>query len=363
MIQIDAPINPGNGGGLFDLRGRLVGIPTSILGPIPGSAGYRLRRVTGGGSRPPALPRREPTGRTCTRWTTAPSSAASRRRSRPPAPRPASGWRPSCTSCGGRSWARTACSTACSCRCWRAGTCCSRRAGARQDAHARDRRAGQRRPLPPHPGLPDLVPPTSSAGRCSTVTATSTRLGPVFANFVLADEINRAPAKVQSALLEVSRGPQHGKRPTPHARPSSGCHAEPHRERGRRHRRRRVHGRREAIVATPGPDEGEEIVIAWPPTRPSRASSSTPPRSSSCRRSPTRFVIHRVRQYAARLVNATREPAQEGLGDLEPYLDLGGSPRASLALIRGARWPSSAGGTTSCPRTCTASSTTCCGTR
>jgi S1-C subfamily serine protease len=40
MIQIDAPINPGNsGGGLFDLRGRLVGIPTSIIGPIPGNVG------------------------------------------------------------------------------------------------------------------------------------------------------------------------------------------------------------------------------------------------------------------------------------------------------------------------------------
>ena len=40
MIQIDAPINPGNsGGGLFDLSGRLVGIPTSILAPIPGNVG------------------------------------------------------------------------------------------------------------------------------------------------------------------------------------------------------------------------------------------------------------------------------------------------------------------------------------
>ncbi len=40
MIQIDAPINPGNsGGGLFDLEGRLVGIPTSILGPISGNVG------------------------------------------------------------------------------------------------------------------------------------------------------------------------------------------------------------------------------------------------------------------------------------------------------------------------------------
>jgi S1-C subfamily serine protease len=40
MIQTDAPINPGNsGGGLFDLRGRLVGIPTSIAAPIPGNVG------------------------------------------------------------------------------------------------------------------------------------------------------------------------------------------------------------------------------------------------------------------------------------------------------------------------------------
>jgi putative serine protease PepD len=40
MVQIDAPINPGNsGGGLFDLRGRLVGIPTSILGPVAGNVG------------------------------------------------------------------------------------------------------------------------------------------------------------------------------------------------------------------------------------------------------------------------------------------------------------------------------------
>ena len=51
----------------------------------------------------------------------------------------------------------------------------------------------------------------------------------------------------------------------------------------------------------------------------------------------TVFVDHRVRAYAVRLVNATRTPAAEGLGNLEPYLDLGGSPRASLALIRGGR--------------------------
>ena len=49
------------------------------------------------------------------------------------------------------------------------------------------------------------------------------------------------------------------------------------------------------------------------------------------------FVDHRVRAYAVRLVTATRDPGSEGLGQLAPYLDLGGSPRASLALVRGAR--------------------------
>jgi MoxR-like ATPase len=49
------------------------------------------------------------------------------------------------------------------------------------------------------------------------------------------------------------------------------------------------------------------------------------------------FVDHRIRAYAVRLVTATRQPEAEGLGHLRPYLELGGSPRASLALIRGGR--------------------------
>src|SRR3990172_9852880 len=49
------------------------------------------------------------------------------------------------------------------------------------------------------------------------------------------------------------------------------------------------------------------------------------------------FVDHRVRAYAVGLVNATRNPDQEGLGHLAPYIEIGGSPRASLSLVRGAR--------------------------
>ena len=44
-----------------------------------------------------------------------------------------------------------------------------------------------------------------------------------------------------------------------------------------------------------------------------------------------------MRSYAVQLVNATRNPAEEGVGHLAPYLEIGGSPRASLSLVRGAR--------------------------
>jgi S1-C subfamily serine protease len=47
MIQTDTPINPGNsGGGLFDLRGRLVGVPTSINSPVPGNVGIGFAATT-----------------------------------------------------------------------------------------------------------------------------------------------------------------------------------------------------------------------------------------------------------------------------------------------------------------------------
>ena len=83
-----------------------------------------------------------------------------------------------------------------------------RRARTGQNAHGEN--AGDRHPrqLPAHPVHPDLVPADLVGTRVyhPGTGAFSTTLGPVFANLLLADEINRAPAKVQSALLEVMQG-------------------------------------------------------------------------------------------------------------------------------------------------------------
>jgi MoxR-like ATPase len=191
---------------------------------------------------------------------------------------------------------------------------------------------------------PDLVPADVVGGQVlDRDGGFATRLGPVFANFVLADEINRAPAKVQSALLEVMAeghatiaGESHPvPRPffvlaTQNPIESEGVYALPEAQVDR--------FAMKVIVGYPSAADEEEIV---------RRMASAPPEprqlldmdqlielqelADAC------FVDHRVRSYAVRLVNATRSPATEGLDHLEPYLDLGGSPRASLSLIRGGR--------------------------
>ncbi len=191
---------------------------------------------------------------------------------------------------------------------------------------------------------PDLVPADVVGGQVLDRDGRFvTRLGPVFANFVLADEINRAPAKVQSALLEVMAeghatiaGESH---PTPspffvlatqNPIESEGVYPLPEAQVDR--------FAMKVVVGYPSAEDEEEIV---------RRMASDPPRPRQLldmeqllelqEATDTCFVDHRVRTYAVRLVNATRNPTSEGLAHLEPYLDLGGSPRASLALIRGGR--------------------------
>ena len=191
---------------------------------------------------------------------------------------------------------------------------------------------------------PDLVPSDVVGGQVlDRDGGFRTRLGPVFANFVLADEINRAPAKVQSALLEVMAeghasiaGETH---PTP--RPffvlatqnpieSEGVYPLPEAQVDR--------FAMKLIVGYPTLADEEEIVrrMASDPPLPRRLLDADQIIELQ-EAADTAFVDHRLRAYAVRLVNATRSPAAEGLEHLEPYLDLGGSPRASLALIRGGR--------------------------
>ena len=160
---------------------------------------------------------------------------------RPPAPPPV---RPNCSrppSSRSRrsSSARTAPSSGCSSACWPAATACSKACPAwPRPSPSRPSPRWSAAPSPASSSRPTCCPPTSSApastGRRARPSTSSS--GPVFANFVLADEINRAPAKVQSALLEVMAEHQvsiGGKTfPVPDAVPRA-RHPEPDRVRGR----------------------------------------------------------------------------------------------------------------------------------
>jgi MoxR-like ATPase len=191
---------------------------------------------------------------------------------------------------------------------------------------------------------PDLVPSdVVGAQVLARDSSFETRLGPVFANFVLADEINRAPAKVQSALLEVMAeghatiaGESHSVMDpffvlaTQNPIESEGVYQLPEAQVDR--------FAMKIVVGYPSVADEEEIVrrMASDPPVPRRLLDPEQLRSLQAL-SDSVFVDHRVRAYAVRLVTATRNPSSEGLANLDPYLDLGGSPRASLALVRGAR--------------------------
>ena len=167
--------------------------------------------------------------------------------------------------------------------------------------------------------------------------------GPIFHNLVLADEINRAPAKVQSALLEVMAeghasiaGETHPvDKPffvlaTQNPIESEGVYALPEAQLDRFIFK--------LVVGYPTAADEEEIVrrMASDPPEPRRLLD--PEQIIELQQKADEvFVDHRVRSYAVQLVTATRNPAEAGLPDLAPYLELGGSPRASLSLIRGAR--------------------------
>ena len=168
-------------------------------------------------------------------------------------------------------------------------------------------------------------------------------LGPVFVNFLLADEINRAPAKVQSALLEVMGEQQvtigghthQVPRPffvvaTQNPIESEGVYQLPDAQRDR--------FMMKVILDHPTP--AEEMVIldrmAVQAPVPDRVIDLAGLVALQ-RRCDQVFVDRTVGQYAVDLVHATRQPANYHLADLAPLIALGVSPRATLGLIRGAR--------------------------
>ncbi|GIF45899.1 MoxR-like ATPase [Asanoa ferruginea] len=168
-------------------------------------------------------------------------------------------------------------------------------------------------------------------------------LGPVFTNLLLADEINRAPAKVQSALLEVMQEQQVtiGRETHQVPRPflvmatqnpieSEGTYPLPEAQVDR--------FMMKVLVGYPSPTEEFVIVERAIAATAAGQAVSDPERLVEMQTQVDRvYVDPALIEYAVRLANTTREPAAAGLGDLARYVSFGASPRASINLILAGR--------------------------
>jgi MoxR-like ATPase len=192
---------------------------------------------------------------------------------------------------------------------------------------------------------PDLVPADLIGTRIYNQKTGdfSTALGPVFANLLLADEINRAPAKVQSALLEVMQerqvtiaGETH-KVPSPflvmatqNPIESEGTYPLPEAQVDR--------FMMKVLVGYPTDEEEFVIVqrVTGDPVAVSPVASTTQlaELQDECRKV---YVDPSLIAYAVKLVGATRDPARHGLPELARYLNFGASPRATIGLIEASR--------------------------
>lgn len=192
---------------------------------------------------------------------------------------------------------------------------------------------------------PDLVPADIIGTRIyrASSEAFDIELGPIFANFVLADEINRAPAKVQSALLEamaeqqVSIGGQTFPMPTPfivlatqNPIESEGVYPLPEAQRDR--------FLMKVVIDYPTALEEREIVYRMGGTRPTVSEILTRDELVGLQELAGRvFVDQTLVEYVVRLVLVTRTPLQHGLQDVARWVSYGASPRASLGIIAAAR--------------------------
>ncbi|MBI2706186.1 MAG: MoxR family ATPase [Actinobacteria bacterium] len=168
-------------------------------------------------------------------------------------------------------------------------------------------------------------------------------LGPIFANFVLADEINRAPAKVQSALLEVMA--EHhvsiGGKTFPIPEPFLVLATQnPIEQEGVYHLPEAQRDRflMKVVVGYPSPVEELEIVhrmgVNPPRAKQVLTLDDLTRLQAQCEQV---YVDHGVVDYAVNLVLATREPGHFNLPELAELIAFGASPRASLGLVAGAR--------------------------
>lgn len=170
-----------------------------------------------------------------------------------------------------------------------------------------------------------------------------TELGPIVANFVLADEINRAPAKVQSALLEVmaERHVTIGGVTYPMPEPflvlatqnpieNEGVYPLPEAQRDR--------FLFKLLVDYPSVDEEREIVYRMGVTPPSADRVLSAPELVRLQSVASQvFVHHALVDYVVRVVAATRRPNELGMGDVAGWITYGASPRATLGAVAAAR--------------------------
>ncbi|WP_432836961.1 AAA family ATPase [Dactylosporangium sp. CA-092794] len=192
---------------------------------------------------------------------------------------------------------------------------------------------------------PDLVPADIVGTRIYRQSSEKfdVELGPVFVNFLLADEINRAPAKVQSALLEVmaeqqvSIGGETYEVPRPflvmatqNPIEQEGVYPLPEAQRDR--------FLMKIQVGYPTDAEEREIVYRVSVKTPEPAAVLTTQELMALQdKADDVFVHNALVDYAVRLVVATRAPAEHGLSDIAHLIQYGASPRASLGIVRASR--------------------------
>ncbi|MCW2559915.1 MAG: MoxR-like ATPase [Mycobacterium sp.] len=168
-------------------------------------------------------------------------------------------------------------------------------------------------------------------------------VGPVMVNFLLADEINRAPAKVQSALLEVmaERKVSIGGKTFPLPSPflvmatqnpieQEGVYALPEAQRDR--------FLFKLNIDYPTPEEEREIIYRMGVTPPQPKQILNPGDLLRLQDVASNiFVHHALVDYVVRVVTATREPDKFGMPDAKAWIAYGASPRASLGIIASSR--------------------------
>jgi MoxR-like ATPase len=192
---------------------------------------------------------------------------------------------------------------------------------------------------------PDLVPSDIIGTRIYRASQESfdVELGPIFVNFLLADEINRAPAKVQAAMLEAMAEQQVSIGGTTYPVPqpfiviatqnpleSEGVYPLPEAQRDR--------FLLKVDVPYPAGNEEFEILRRMSVDPPSSQPVLNPQMILQLQRQAQEIFVHNlVAEYIVRLVLATRTPAEFNLPDLTSVIQIGCSPRATLGLVAAAR--------------------------